>query len=261
MITLKHYIHRAFLDKIGLGIYVLVPVALIVVIHLINQALIEGTYHHIDGYDFIASEVVLFQMLLFQFLGGMFIIDYIFIDLKSARRWRLLAAPVSFNRFIFSALAASMLFMLISGLAILAFGFFFMNIYLGNLPIIIGLMLLVGLMSQFISIIASLLIKSKGAAEGTGMAVYWVFIIASGNFMGISLGIPDFINENINPFNLTLSAVRYTWPAFDVPRGGDLSNFVNVHDLTAAFANMGILAAWVVVLGIAIIIIGRRRPI
>ncbi|MCL1878317.1 MAG: hypothetical protein FWF80_05630, partial [Defluviitaleaceae bacterium] len=131
MTIFMHYLKRSVFDPIGLLIFIFMPVALVFLNVEINVIDLEDVVR-----QNVATNVVMSIMLMFQVMAGSYICEYVCHDLRSETRWRLLAAPVSLNKYLFSAMAASLLFSLITGALVLVLGYFVYDIYMGNIGIV-----------------------------------------------------------------------------------------------------------------------------
>ncbi|MCL1845660.1 MAG: ABC transporter permease [Defluviitaleaceae bacterium] len=250
-----HYLRRASLDPIGLLIFILLPVALV----FLNVEINVATSHEIRG-QAVATNVVLMIMLMFQLMSGSYISEYICLDLKGATRWRLLAAPVSLNKYLFSAMFASLFFSLLTGAIVLTLGYFIYDVYMGNIVIIIAAMLLTALFGQFLGIILALLVDKSGTCTAVHLGISWGIFILSGFFGGITLPVVgDVFTTYGTPFSAAIRAVMHSGVGLAVFEGGEFvyASFDNAD----AILSLGVLAGFVAVTGVAAVIIGRRRPI
>jgi len=244
-IITRHYVKRAFIDPLGLAIFLLIPTAMILLQNFIINANIEGDDHIINGYNAVITESTIAVMIIFLLMGGMYIIDYIFTDFRGANRWRLIAAPATLSTYFFGALIASVAFSVVSSMAVLGVSYLVFDMYFGNWHVMLALVLLLAIFSQLLGILMSLLIKKKKTAESAFSAVIMLSAIMAGGFMGINLNMPDAIRDN-TPLLRALRVATYS----------------GLHDnMSGAMFNFGILAAMTAVLAVAVFIIGRKKPL
>ncbi|MCL2199142.1 MAG: ABC transporter permease [Defluviitaleaceae bacterium] len=246
---IKHYLFRSMSDKFGLIIQVIAPILIASVMTSIGHNSAEGYGHLVDGHDMIATGNFLVNMLIFQFMSAGYMSEYIHYDFKSDRRWRLLATPVSLNKYVFSALAACIVYALISGFAVLAFGYFVFNVYMGNIVIIVITLVLTAIFSQLMGMIIGLCTKTASASNALVQVVGWALLIFSGFFIGLNIGvITDFLGT-YSPFSLAVDAIFYS------------GIFTNMDRINDAYRSLGILAGVTVVTAAAAWLVVRSRPV
>ncbi|MCL1883251.1 MAG: hypothetical protein FWF81_05800 [Defluviitaleaceae bacterium] len=251
MIILKHYIKRAFLDPIGVLVFVLMPIIFITVMYLLNMD-IEGYYHIVNGYNTVSTGNVIANMLVFQFMGGTYIIDYVYLDFKSDRRWRLLSAQ-SLNKYLLYALAACVMFSMVSSLIVLGVGYFFLNAYVGNIIMILAVVLCVALFGQLLGIFLSLFVKKKSTCEGILMASVWIMFILSGFMFGIEIPVfGGFMQDYGTPAAVAIHAIFQS----GLPALG-----VSEPDMNRAYLSLAILVGFTAAIAVAVFVAGRRKPL
>jgi len=240
-----HYFRRALIDPLGLIMLTVVPIALILLNTFVFAANVDIPL--INGYDFIATNNAIPIMAMFQFFGGMWINEWIHEDFRGAQRWRLFSAPVSQSKFVFSAAAASWLLTIVQGLLIVGVTALFLNAYWGNFLFWIPVLLMLSLSSQLTYIIIALFTKTKRTAEAIGHALTFGMAVMGG-IMIINV---DVLRRIPTPMAAGMRAIAY-------------SNVVaadGAYDTRTATIHLLTLAGFMVVLGAAAIIAGRRRKI
>ena len=244
----KHYLFRAYTDIFGLLIQIAAPILIASIMSVIGMGgMDEGSYMQ-DGFNVVATGNFLINLLIFQFMSGGYISEYIHNDFKSDRRWRLLATPVSLNKYVFSALAACVVYSLTSSLIVMAFGYFVFNVYMGNIIMILVTLLVTALLAQFMGFIIGLCTKTNSSAMTLVQVVGWSLLIFSGFFISLDIGgITDFLG-NYSPFSLAVDAFFY-------------SSIFNDNMMSDALNALGLLSATTAVIAIVAWIIGRRRPV
>jgi len=251
-ITLKHYLKRAFMKPVEVALMTLLPVGIIFLNVSVNQNFMaseEGMQFLWQGYNLINTGVVTNIMVMFMFMSGAYAGEYYFYDLRSVNRWRLNATPVATANFIFGAISGGFIFSSLTGGLILAMGYFFFDMYLGNLIVVLLVLFLVVLMSQFIGIIVAVFANGKGSIDGIMIALSFAMASMVGAFL-IPIPMPDFVRDYILPYGVALRAIfvsRPTAMALD-------------YSLSDAIPYLAILAGMTVAFGVAALVIARRRP-
>ena len=241
----KHYLKRACVEPMGILLYVLLPVGLVVLNNLVY--LTSAAEYDYVVYSTATTNQTVFIAMLFQLIGGTYIVDYIFLDFKSERRWRLLATPVSLNTHFFAAIAASIVFLMVSNLLILGIGHFFFYVYLGNFAMIFAALFFMALFAQLLGVLLSLTLEKKATAS---IAVEVIAFVMSFGFFVFAQSLPvvgGFLSTYGTPFSAGMLAINR-------------SGFYNP-DMGGAFLGLGILIAFTAVMACVVAIIGRRRPL
>jgi len=252
LITTRYYLKRALTNPMDLALILLLPVAVIFLQVAINADFMEtelGMTFLYQGYNLLNTTMVLVIMLMFIFMSGAYAGEFIFVDLRSANRWRLNAAPVPSSTYVFGAIITGTITGCITAIFVLGIGYFFFNIYLGNLLIIILITVLISLMSQFIGIIIALFAKSRGAINGISVGISFLFASMIGGFF-VTIPTPQFFRDWILPMGVAIRALR----------ASTLSPEDLGYTTADAFVSVGVLVATTVILAIATLIIARRRP-
>ena len=241
LLIFRHYFRRALIEPIGIIMLTLVPIALILLNVYVFGFNVEPMM--INGYCAMATGATIMIMVMFQFFGGMYINEWIHEDFRGAQRWRLFSAPVSQNKFVFSAAIASWLITFVQGLVLIGVSALFLNAYWGNFRFWIPVLLMLSTISQLMYIIIALFTKNKRTAEAIGHALTFGMAFLGG-IMFINVGV---LTRIPTPMSTAFRAIGY-------------SSLVDYCTSTAT-TNMLYLAGFLVVLAVAAIIAGRRRNI
>jgi len=247
-------------------VYILLPTGLLALNMIVNNANVEGTEHIYNGFDMIASVVVMNLLVMFQIFSSSTIIDYLHSDINGERRWRLLAAPATLGSYIFAATVAAILFSMISGAILLLVGYFVFNAYMFNLLIVIGIMFILSLMAQIFGMFLFMFFKKKSTTEAIILVSGFAMTIAAGGFLGeINFGVQvvtTFFQE-YTPFALGFRAILHTgnFPVSENFFSGFYNFGMSQNNLTYALRNLCILTAITAVMGVIVAVIARRRPL
>jgi len=247
----RHYFFRMIREPIALLIFILLPLSLVFMNNMINFALVDVADDIVNGYSMSATFVAVAIALLFQFIGGSLVMDAFYTELRASLRWRLLAAPVSMNKYMMANLLACIIYSVLMGVLVFAISAIFFNAYLHNPLVVLGVLVTTSTFSQLLGMLLFFLCKRKNAAE----AIIGVFAGTMGvgmGFLGINFGrAADFIFNNITPLAVSLRAVTF-------------SGFANADmnaDMNIVITNWGILIALTVVLAVAVFTLGRRQTL
>jgi ABC-type multidrug transport system permease subunit len=219
-------------------------------ITLINVAINHRTLNA-EGYDITVSVIGIIVIFMFQFFGGEYMMEWLDEDFTSARRWRLLSTPVSKNRFIFPTIIASVLFSMAQGLVIAVILALFFNAY-WHVGMLLGMLFLTALISQFIWMLLFLITKSKKAAEPIGIIVVFAMSILGGGFGGVNLATMS--DSPVLRFLFGLPT-----PYYLVTRVMMVSVGAMEYDPMISFRRIAVLIATSLVLGTLVAILGKKR--
>jgi ABC-type multidrug transport system permease subunit len=251
----RHYFKRYATDKLGVGIYIFFPVILLTLFAVINNYALEGDDHLFKGYCLSASFNMIANMLIFQLMGSLLVIDFLYADLRENMRWRLLAAPMSPLRYALGNAVGAYSFSLISGVVIIAVSAFAFNAYLHNIWVLFTVLFLMALISQLFGVLMFLLCKQKRVANTLGVIFCWGMILLSGPFMGIDIGEGIFaVGSLIMPYAIALRAVIYSGEVT-----GTFNGVEYYGGMAEAWMNVGYLAIFAAFLFILTYFISRRR--
>jgi len=263
---LKHYLMRTIKDPINLLMLILFPVAMITIFTATGRTDIDEAFRLTDqGFCIIATGNTFFNMMFFQYFGGMIVTDYLYNEFKTDMRWRLMATPKPFSKFVISAIMASLIISAVNGAIVLAYARFVLNAQLYNLPMIIGTLALMATFVTLFGVLCFLVIPKKG----TTTAVIMSFAFAQ--MLILNFGLlpnPGIDAVGISSFFPVVAAVRaidhvnYTIAEFTNPDLGFIGGWtVADNNMTMALTHLGILAGLTIVTGIAVLILGKVRKI
>jgi hypothetical protein len=257
MAIISHYFKRYSRDLLGVGIYVLFPVVLLALFHTVNVYHADESLSLIPGYDLSASFNMIVNLLLFQLMGSLLVIDFLFVDLREDMRWRIGVAPVSQFKLIFGNMVGAFCFAVLSGLILIGVSAVFFDAYMHNWAVLLAVLVLVGLISQGFGVLLFFLCKKKRTANTCGMLFCWVMVLMSGMFMGINFGeTVSNIGARFTPFGMGVRAIINSGTVNDFP--GWFDDFSGA-GMGEAWLNVGMLAGVTAVLFVVLFLISRRR--
>jgi len=241
-----HYFRRALVDPVGMLALIVLPIGLIFINTSIlpqMMAAVGEDIPMIGNINIAETAVAVAMLVMFQLMGGSYLNDWIWEDFRSDRRWRLFSAPLSRNRLIFTSAAASYAFTLFQGLVIATASTLLFDVSWGSRWWVVLLaVVLLSSISHLLYLLASLLLKTKRAAEGAVMALTFAQAIMAGIMF---VEIPA-LTRIPTPFVLGLRAINQA---------------VIFDDMTRSLTNLGWLAVTAVALAVVAFIVGRRRKI
>jgi hypothetical protein len=228
---------------------------------LVFNANMEGYYHITNGYDMFATQAMVSVLVLFAFFSTTTVIDYMHSDIYGNRRWRLMAAPTGFNKFILAAICAAVIFSLVTGALLLVAGRLIFSAYVPNLFVTMATVFLLALLGQALGVVLFTFFRKKSQTEAIAMVLGFGMMIMQGGFMGtIDLGV-DAINrffQEFTPFSLGFRAIMYSAALADEP-GTIAYAMYNWGSMSLVWRNLGILAAITAVLAVVGIVFKGRR--
>jgi len=256
---LKTYIIRTLKDPLNLIMLILFPIAMISVMTFAANANVEGYDHITNGFNRFATGNLTFNVVFFQFFCGMIVTDYLYLDFRSDMRWRLMATPKPFNRFLFSAIASSTFVSILNGAIILAFGRFALSAHLHNLLITGATLIILAVFLTMLGVLCFMFFPKKG----TTTAVIMAFAFAQ--MLPIQFGMlriePDVIGAaSFMPVVAGVRAMQHSGVMMAEFSDGEFIGMLDA-DMQMALIHLGILAGFMVVTAIVVAIMGRRRPI
>jgi len=248
----KHYLIRICKEPIGLVCLILLPVAIASLFSFINNANIEDYRHIVNGHNMSATLQTMMNMVMFQFFCAGVVVDFMYTDLRSDMRWRLLASPQPLRKFIFANIYASIIFSIISGLIILAVGMIVFNVYLGTIWVTLTTLVVLAVSLTLFGTLLFLLIPNKRTAEAITFALAFGQTLPL-NFISFDNTALRFIFERSTPYAFAFNAIIYSGTAREW--------FINpvYMDMGRAMMNLGLLVAFGVIVGIAVLIVSRKR--
>jgi len=264
MLILKHYLIRTAKDPVNFLMLILFPFVMLTIFITTSRGLVPFELREFNGYCLQATGMLAFNVLFFQYFGGMIVTDYLYYEFRTDMRWRLMATPKSLKSFILSAFGASIIIGAINGAIVLVAARFIFDAYF-NVPITI--IALLG-MSTFVTLFGVLCFQIF-PKKGTTTAVIMVFAFAQMlalNFGMIpapevgELGIMSFL-----PIGAASQAMDYAsgmMATFNNPELGFEGGMTMLGaDMNFAYTNLGILGGLIVVTLIAVLIVGKVRKI
>jgi len=183
MTTLKHYFKRIFTHPLNLLILIGLPIGILIINILVMQAFQADIGVEIEGYDIPATVLMVVITIMFAFFNMSLAYDFPFDDFRTARRWRLLAAPVSLTQYLLSNAFVGFVFSMLTSAILVAVGVLFFNAYLPNVFVLAAVVFVFSIFSQLVGILLYLLCPKKANAEALVFAIVFGLFILSGQFM------------------------------------------------------------------------------
>ena len=255
---LKHYIMRSLKDPLNLIMCIIFPSVMITIFTVAGNNSFEDGAHIINGFNSIATGNTTFNAIFFMFFSGMIVTDYLYSEFRTDLRWRLMATPVRFGKFVTCAIAASMIVTIVNTVVVLAFGKFALDAYLHNLFITGAVLLTMGIFVTLFGVLCFMLIPKKGTTTAIIMAFAFLQLLPlQFNILNVTRGVIGI--ANFLPVGAASGAMMYSgnmWVRFE-------SGVANVYsaDMTRALIHLGILVGYTVIVAIAVAIVGRTRKI
>lgn len=248
MTTIKHYFKRIALHPINLLVFLLLPVGVSIINNSVLQVVIDdagaaGFVNMAEQYAIVTAVI----MVMFAFFGLSLIYDLLYDDFKSARRWRLLAAPKSMSKFIYSNAVASTVVSLVSSVLIFVANVLIYDAYVPTLWALAVVVFVFTIFVQILGMLLFLLIPKKGSAEAATHAIVWSTTILAGNMFGnINMGAAlNFVFQRATPNALATNA---------------LFNIIIENNINQAMTYVGFIGIYIVAAAIVVAIVARRRP-
>jgi len=243
-------------DPMNYIMLIIFPVILISVTTL--SVNVEGTDFLRYGFDPFATGQTSFNALFFQFFCGMIVADILYLEFRSDMRWRLMATPKPFSSFVRAGIAASIIVSIINGVVVFSFGRFVLNAHLHNLFISSVTLLTLAMFVTFIGVLCFMLIPKKSITTALIMVFAFAQLLpVQFNMINIdigSIGLASFI-----PVVAANNAMMYSGIMMLEIIDGNI--IWHDTDMRMSLIHLGILASYMLAAGIAIVILGRKRPI
>jgi len=261
---LKHYLLRTAKDPLNFVMLILFPFVMLAIFITTSVQGVPFELRDVNGFCLQASGMLAFNVLFFQYFGGMLVTDFLYAEFRTDMRWRLMATPKSINTFILSAIGASMIIGAINGAIVLIAARFIFNAYF-NIPFTI--IALAG-MSIFVTLFGVLCFMFF-PKKGTTTAVIMVFAFAQMLALNFNL-IPmapfgEIGAASFLPLIAASNAINYTsgmWAQSIDPDLGFAGGFTLLGtDMNMALIHLGILGGLIVVALVAVLVVGRVRKI
>jgi len=261
---LKNYLLRTVKDPLNFGMLIVFPIVMITIFITTSRADIPAELRLIGGYCTVATNMLFFNALFFQYFCGLIVTDFLYLDFRSDMRWRLMASPQPFRKFIFSAIIASIIVSMVNGAIVLTFGRFVFDAYI-NVPMMVTVLLGMGIFTTLLGVLFFLIFPKKGTTTAAVMIFAFAQMLAL-NFNMISIpGVGEVGVAFLLPLVAAVRVLEYTGGMviqFNDPDLGWLGGFTRLDtDFSMALVPLGFLAGLVVAVLIAVIIVGRKRRI
>jgi len=262
-LVFKHYFMRTLKDKLGLLTQIVTPFIIISIFTMINEqwSIRSGFSVMFNGYNFGATATTIPNLFFFQLFGGMWILNYLYEDLKEVRRFRLFATPNDRKIFPIAAMLGSWLVSILQGFIIIVGTSILFDVYWGNKFFLLMALLAISLFSQFLFVLIFALTNSLTVANGIGFPL--IFII--GSFGDVPIAIRDLINHRIIAFMSDWSPVMLARRA--VTESGSIAT-INLRegvyiagDITIAMRNLIALFAMSAIIAAIAYCVGKVRKI
>lgn len=261
---LKHYLIRTLKDPMNFVMLILFPFVMLTIFITTSRGIVPFELREYNGFCLQATGMLAFNVLFFQYFGGMLVTDFLYLEFRTDMRWRLMAVPKSFKSFVLAAIGASIIVGAINGAVVLVAARYIFNAYF-NIPITI--IALMG-MSIFVTLFGVLCFQIF-PKKGTTTAVIMVF--AFSQMLALNFGMipaPEIGEIGVISFLPIGAASR----AMDYA-SGMMATFNNPElrfeggmtmlgaDMSASFTHLGILGGFIAAALIAVLIVGRVRKI
>ena len=205
-LVFKHYFMRLMKDKLALGLQLVLPLFLI----LFMVGLDADDPFVGEAWAMIASTFII----TFATFGGQWAMGHIFDDLKETRKWRLLATPVDASVFRKAAMLASMAISIVNSLIIIIVTTIIRPVIWGNLPLLVGVVILTILLSHSFCYFITVVMKNYKSANAATTVILMGLAIIGG---GIVIGLPNivnidaftFVHDYITPLSMGRQAVLH----------------------------------------------------
>ena len=259
---LKHYLLRTLKEPVNFIMLILFPSVMIAITTFAFTGNMDSAFYMFDGYNRSATTNLTFNGVFFMFFSGMIVTDYLYLEFRSDMRWRLMATPVRFGKFVSAAIVASMIVAVLNTVIVFAFGIFVLNAHWHNPVITIAVLLLTGVFVTMLGVLLFLLIPKKSTTTAIIMAFAFAqIIILNFNMLPIaadSVGVASFL-----PVVAGVRAMEHSGIMMIELVGETLADgFVRLDsDMRMSLIHLGILAGFAVVTTVAVAIVGRKRKI
>ncbi len=207
-VSFFHYLRRLSRGYLGILIFVALPLVIVWVLSFVYSQNTEEQIY-VFGYNMISTNISIGMMLIFQLSGGIYLLNYLNHDLIKPMKWRLKASPCATYTLVFSGTAACLVFTVLQGILIVVGTSLLQDAYWGNVWIVIFVIVLVSIISQFLNITLFLYIRNVNTAEYISWFLSWAMAVLG----GLIFTLPDnaffsFMKQYGTPFSLAQSAIR-----------------------------------------------------
>ena len=238
-----HYFRRAFSYPLYLAIFTGVPLGFVAL----------SAFASAPGYDGLAnagaSVAGIMMVLGFQFFNTGMVSHFLYLDTRPPMRHRLAAAPCGMNVFVFSAVAANIVYALVAGLAVVGASSLIFDMHWGHPAVFGGAMALLCLIGALLSIALFLLIESQAKSDAVHMVIaFGMFILVNIQLnVNIESTAARSILENSSPLAIGFGAVVRS------------SDFFGGADMGGALRGMAALGGIAAAMAAAVAALARRR--
>ena len=258
---LAHYVLRTIKDRMNFIMGIAFPSVMILIMTMAANANTNGL-NIIDGFNISATTNTTFNAIFFMFFGGMWVTDFLYLEFRSDLRWRLMAAPVPFRKFVLGAIGASMIITAMNTVVVLLFGRFILDAYLHNIFVTSATLILLAVFVTMFGVLCFLLIPKKSTTTAILLASAFVQLLPL-QFGMISLDRGVISAGSFLPVGAAIQAVVHAGTMMLEFLGTGLADGVVrlEADMTTAFIHLGILAGYTALAAIAVAVVGRTRKI
>lgn len=253
-LVFKHYLKRTLTEPVGIGIVTGLPTLLIFILTSVIMGQIpEDVPYMWQGYNMVSTHIAIMFMVSFQFFGGNVLLDHIHADFRGDRRWRMFSMPVKTNDYVFGILMACFVFCIVQGALVIGISAVFLDVYWGNLWVLIATLFACAGLAQLLYMLLFLLLPKKGTVEGLVQVIIFAMMFASG-WIGINMdgtagstgkAFNNFFTQYGTPISLARNAIT---------NSGFLGN-----DMNNAVLSVGILYVLLTVLAVTVALIGKHK--
>ncbi|MCL2202820.1 MAG: ABC transporter permease [Defluviitaleaceae bacterium] len=266
MTIFMHYTKRALKEPLGIAIYIVAPLVMVLITTLVNQYAadeFQGAAVMANGRDLVVSVNVFMNLIMFQFMGILLVVDPLHVDIRRDMRWRLLAAPVPPVKFVFGCMFGHYVFALLSGLLIIAGGFV-MGGYMFTPWVPVAVLALVGIIAMLMGTLFFYLFKSLAVANTLGTVFTFGMAIPQGIMIMADFPTPvQTFGQYFTPLAWAFRAIIYS--SDEASEMMTQFFFNQQHSFTrgmpGALMNLGLLAAFAAVLAVIVVLVSRRKAV
>lgn len=200
--TVPFTIKRFSKNWIVLLLLFVVPIVLITVF---GMSLNGVTNEHGEA---VIHKTLISLTLVFQLFGGSMAMSYVYYELFTEHRFRLLTLPLSLTLYAFSLISISTVFSIVLGAALVLYSLFVFDVAWGNFLWILLVITCMATLSSIICLIFTFSVKNFKIAERLS-EIYGIGAVAlAGLFFPLpDLAVIQWVNDYLNPLTLAQAAV------------------------------------------------------
>ena len=216
LLVFRHYFMRTIKDRLSLLIQIVFPIGIILTFILISDN-IEGDLLGFEDfpmgdYSYLHTNAAITMMLFFQLFGGMWGLNYLYYDLRDARKYRLYFAPVNKVVYPLAAMMGSWMVSIVQGVIVIVITSLILDVYWANRLVVALALIGVSLFSHFAFALIFMVTKNLQQATAIGFGVVLFIGAVSGALMGdfrtfVDSQIIDFLFEWGTPVSLGRRAI------------------------------------------------------